>query len=371
MSRPADPFARYRQPSAGAVPWPSDNRTSDNRMANSRPGSRSPQIPQPGTLAGNDAAAQGFAPAPTVPLRPEAGGFGESPSGLAAQPTSAHSGGPAVEAASTREANTSRFAPSDPLPVDSASVVPTSSSSSPFIVPTQADSQDAASLLPPGERPQMTNSTRFRLEYDVDAVGPSGVAEVQLWATADGGHTWRLWGTDEDLQSPFDVIVEEEGVFGFHVVVVGRNGMSGRRPRTGDLADIWVGVDTTPPTAELTSATYGDGANTGKLLISWRAADRYLDPRPVTLSFSESADGPWTVITSALPNTREFAWKADPQLPPSVYLRLEVRDEAGNLTVDQTSEPIHIEGMAPKARIRSVQPIDEIDREAFRLPRRG
>ena len=58
-------------------------------------------------------------------------------------------------------------------------------------------------------------------------MGPSGVAEVQLWATADGGQTWRMWGTDDDLQSPFDVVVEEEGIFGFHVVVVGRNGLAG------------------------------------------------------------------------------------------------------------------------------------------------
>jgi hypothetical protein len=217
----------------------------------------------------------------------------------------------------------------------------------------------------------MTNSPRFHLEYDVDAVGPSGVAEVQLWATADAGHTWRLWGTDEDLQSPFDVAVEEEGIFGFHVVVVGKNGMSGRRPRTGDLADIWVGVDTTPPTADLTAATYGEGSDTGKLLIQWRAADQHLDPRPVTLSFSESPDGPWTVIVSALPNTGQFSWPADPQLPSAVFLKLEVRDAAGNVVTDRTDQPVHVDGLAPKARIRGVQPMQDMDRAAFRAPRRG
>ncbi len=216
----------------------------------------------------------------------------------------------------------------------------------------------------------MTRSPRFQLEYDVHSVGPDGVAEVQLWATPDGGRTWRMWGTDDDLTSPFDVAVEEEGVFGFHVVVVGRNGMASRRPRTGDVADIWVGVDLSPPVAELKSAVYGEGAETGKLIILWRAEDRFLDDRPITLSFSESPDGPWTTIVSALPNSGRFAWPADPQLPAEVFLKLDVRDKAGNLTTVTTPNAIGIEGLAPKARIRGIQPTQDLDREAFRVPRR-
>ena len=147
--------------------------------------------------------------------------------------------------------------------------------------------------------------------------------------------------------------------------------MSGRRPRTGDLADVWVGVDTTPPTAKLTSAIYGQGADTGKLIIQWQAADNMLDARPVTLSFAESPQGPWTAIVSALPNDGSFAWPADPQLPSELYLKVEIRDEAGNVTSDQTDQPVHLDGLAPKARIRGIQPLQDMDREAFRLPRRG
>jgi len=180
-----------------------------------------------------------------------------------------------------------------------------------------------------------------------------------------------LWGTDDDMQSPFDVAVREEGVFGFRVVIVSRSGMSGRSPRSGDLADIWVGVDTTAPRAKLVSATYGSGAQAGQLTIRWDASDSYLGPRPVSLLFADSADGPWTSIASALPNTGEFAWPADPQLPPQIYLRLEVRDEAGNVGVDQLTNPIRVDGLAPRARIRGVKPLRDADREAFRQPRRG
>jgi hypothetical protein len=321
----SDPFARIGGPSEGSVPWPNDHPRAPrtNAVAN---------VPQPGMPPPSPGSAWGglAESSPTASPPPAEGGPGPAARGVSSGVTG-RPGGP------------------DQHPGHSGEIPP----------------------LPPGERPQMTNATRFRLDYDVDAVGPSGVAEVQLWATADGGQTWRLWGVDEDRESPFDVVVEDQGIFGFRVVLVSHHGLSGRKPRSGDPADIWVGVDTTPPEGRLTSATYGEGAHAGKLFIQWQASDNYLGSRPITLLFSESGDGPWTVIASALPNTGEFAWPADPQLPATLYLRLEVRDEAGNLTADQLSEPIRVEGLAPKARIRGVQPMHEPDREAFRHPRRG
>lgn len=320
----SNPFARYDGPSSGAVAWPTDH----------------PAAQQPS--GGNSA--WPIATAPFGPPRPEGSHVPTAPTSTGVPAGVPETGLPAREVSG------------------GAAGWPGSS-------PPQSGGSHRP--VPPGERPQMTNATRFRLEYDVDSVGPSGVAEVQLWATADGGQTWRLWGVDEDRESPFDVAVEDEGIFGFRVVIVSQHGLSGRKPRAGELADIWVGVDTTPPEARLTSATYGQGAQAGKLLIAWQAADSYLGDRPITLLFSESPNGPWTVIASALPHTGEFAWPADPQLPADLYLRLEVRDEAGNQTVDQLSEPIRIEGLAPKARIRGVQPLQDADREAFRQPRRG
>ena len=381
MSRPDDPFARNGRPSEGAVAWPSDNRSPALPSPSPGPqdngplaqiGTRSPAAaenadPPPAAtpqVAGQLASNQ--APANQRPWDPVATG---SAPGQKLPPDAHVPGTPATGGSYAGE-----HAAAVPRPADVAVGGPSMPSAGPVASPVSSGTQmppTGLPVLPKGERPQMTNATRFHLEYDIDAVGPSGVAEVQLWATADAGHSWRLWGADEDLQSPFDVVVEEEGIFGFHVVIVSRNGLSGRRPRTGDLADIWVGVDTTSPVAQLTSATYGEGANAGKLSIRWTASDAYLDPRPVTLKFAEAPEGPWTVIASALPNSGEFAWPADPQLPTSVYLRLEVRDEAGNLTVDQLAEPIRIDGLAPKARIRGVLPVPELDREAFRQPRRS
>jgi hypothetical protein len=218
--------------------------------------------------------------------------------------------------------------------------------------------QPAESVEPPtAQRPRLTNSRRFSLDYDVQTVGPEGVSAVELWGTTDGGRTWSRWGTDPDKASPFDVEVKNEAVYGFRIVVVGRNGLATSTPQPGEPADIWVGVDLTRPTARLTSAMYGQGDAAGKLDIRWEAADPNLGNRVVTLAIADRPDGPFTPIAAGLPNTGQYFWEYDPRSPRQIYLRLEVRDEAGNIGIDQLREPIKVEGLEPKGQIRGFSPL--------------
>ncbi len=219
--------------------------------------------------------------------------------------------------------------------------------------------------LPAGEQARMTNSLHFQLDYELDSVGPEGVDEIQLWGTTNYGQSWVRWSLDEDLESPIDVQVKQEGIYGFRVVIVGRNGLATPAPHTGDLADIWVGVDTTRPTARITSAIYGDGVHAGELDIRWKVIDESIGDRAVTLLFSENPTGPWTTIAAGLPNSEQYYWSVDPNTPREIYLRLEVRDEAGNTTDHQLVEPISTTGLVPKAFIRSVRPVTDQPREAF------
>ncbi len=214
--------------------------------------------------------------------------------------------------------------------------------------------------LPGGERPRMSNARKFNLEYDVSAVGPLGVAKVELWLTRDAGQNWQAWAEDPDRQSPMEVSLADEGVYGFRVVVTGRNGHTGPIPSAGEMADVWIGIDTTPPLTRLTAAKYGAGKQAGQLDIRWEADDVMLASRPVTLLFSESPNGPWTIIATGLPNTGSYNWPVDPRTPRQIYLRIETRDEAGNLGIDQLREPITLEGLQPKARVKGIQPVEEV-----------
>ncbi|MGI8979523.1 MAG: hypothetical protein ACR2FY_09880 [Pirellulaceae bacterium] len=213
--------------------------------------------------------------------------------------------------------------------------------------------------IPAGDRTRLSSAKRFNLDYDVEAVGPEGIAEVELWGTGDGGKTWARWGTDPDHTSPMEVEVSREAGYGFRVVIVGKNGLVGNRPNGGDEADIWIEIDATRPGARITTAAYGTGEHAGELDIRWDAQDEHLGPRPVTLSFSDRADGHYTPIAAGLPNTGQYFWRFDPRSPRQIYLKLEVRDEAGNIAADQLADPINVEGLTPKGRIRSLTPAAE------------
>jgi hypothetical protein len=203
--------------------------------------------------------------------------------------------------------------------------------------------------------PVYTAKKRFKLDYDSDNIPLSDIASVELWGTHDRGQTWLKWGTDPDRQTPFEVEVDDEGLFGFRVVIAHANGMAGSPPRTGDSPDIWVGVDVTAPVAKFGSIAYGRGQNSGQLQIEWAASDENLTARPITLSYSTDPQGPWTPLAAGLANTGQFFWRVEPSVPRKIYLRLEGRDQSGNVSEDRTRDLIELEGLVPRGRIRGVE----------------
>jgi hypothetical protein len=138
---------------------------------------------------------------------------------------------------------------------------------------------------------QIISTKRFRLNYDINAIDPSGVGKVDLYITQNQGRSWTLWGQDPDNQSPFPVEVQDQGLYGFRVVVHSKDGLVGVGPSSGDDADMWVRVDTQPPLVQITSVPYGRGDEAGQLVINYRASDDFLVLRPVRLSYSRSPKG--------------------------------------------------------------------------------
>ena len=170
---------------------------------------------------------------------------------------------------------------------------------------------------------QLIGTRRFRLNYGIDAIDPSGVARVDLWMTRDGGQTWNSWGNDPDNTSPFPVEVQEEGRYGFRIVVHSKDGLTGRGPSSGDEPDIWVQVDTESPLAQITSVPYGRGDEAGRLVINYSVADPHLVLRPVTLAYSRNPEGPWTAIDQGLRNEGRYVWKPSSNVPDRIFLRLD------------------------------------------------
>lgn len=205
----------------------------------------------------------------------------------------------------------------------------------------------------------MVNSTAFQLEYDLGANLPGGPRKVELWGTRDGGQRWSSYGTDADLQSPMTVTVEGEGMYGFRILVQSGTGMIEFPPQRGDRPDTWVAVDVTRPVCRLIGAQQQTVEHAEQLQISWEAHDEFLAERPISISYSQQPQGPWLPLATGLENTGRYAWALDGGLPEQVFLRLEARDQAGNIEVYQSPQPVTLSRQAPPSRIRDVRPTYE------------
>jgi hypothetical protein len=310
-----DPFAAAS--GQGSAAWPAD-RLSDHPLADSR------------------------APSPAPP-------FDRGPSRVPASPVG--------------NSNFSQPAtPVTPGPVESRPNPPVADR-----VVAPAPPVDYARGMPPGEHPYMVNSRNFALEYEVESVGPSGVAKVEIWGTRDGGHSWQSFGIKPNEHGPVKVSVPEEGLYGFRITIEDGNGVSSKPPKSGDLPELWVGVDVTKPVAKFTAIDLGSGDHAGELLIRWEASDAMLAARPISLLFSERPEGPWSAIAAGLENIGFYSWRFDNRVPDNIYLRIDVRDEAGNIGQFQTAQPISLGSNRPQGHLRSVRPTDDATSRSSRL----
>ncbi|WP_148619008.1 hypothetical protein [Mariniblastus fucicola] len=213
--------------------------------------------------------------------------------------------------------------------------------------------------MPESSNTQIISTKRFQLNYDINAIDPSGVGQIDLWMTRDRGRTWKLWGQDPDNVSPFPVEVVEEGIYGFRIVVRSKDGLAGRGPMRGEEADMWVQVDVTAPLVKITSVPYGRGEEAGQLVINYAVTDSNLTLRPNRLLWSTNPDGPWTTIEENLRNDGRLLWKPRRNVPQRIFLRLESADRAGNVGVHNLEQAIDISGLIPRGTIFGVVPVGE------------
>jgi hypothetical protein len=249
------------------------------------------------------------------------------------------------------------------VPANGGQVLATSAQPNPgTLAPSANPAASARGVLPPV---QIVNKRKVSLDFEVAKFGPSGLGSVDVYVTLDDGQTWERTPADagaaQSLQdtrtgSPVrgsvTVQLNKEGmVYGFYVVVKSRAGLGKPPPQTGDLPQIRVEVDTTAPEAELYSPQPEPGKR-DTLILTWKASDRNLATNPITLEWAERKEGPWNFIgPEALPNAGRYSWQVPANVPPSVFLRLTVRDAAGNTAVAQTPEPVLIDFSVPEVNV--------------------
>src|SRR6058998_101272 len=93
------------------------------------------------------------------------------------------------------------------------------------------------------------------------------------------------------------VELQGDGVYGFCLVVKNRVGRGKAEPRSGDVPEMRIEVDTLPPVVGL-FAPQADPQRPGQLLLQWTAKDANLVAAPITLEWCEQRNGTWHVIAA-------------------------------------------------------------------------
>jgi hypothetical protein len=208
---------------------------------------------------------------------------------------------------------------------------------------------------------QIVNTTQVSLDYEITRKGPSGVGSVELYLTEDEGRTWRRYYSDQGLRPPMQVNLPGEGVYGLRLVVGSRAGLGRRPPQPGDLPSLRVVVDTTPPAIKLLPPQT-DAQRRDAIVLTWEARDNNeLPANPVTLEWAERPDGVWKPIATDLSNGGRYSWRLNETIPYRVYLRLLVKDMAGNVAVDETPEPVLIDLSEPEGHLIGVKAVGKRD----------
>ena len=191
------------------------------------------------------------------------------------------------------------------------------------------------------------NTLQFDLKYRLRDVDADEQIPVELWMTADGGASWQMASRDDDGRSPLQVTVEQPGEYGVQLAWQSRSGRGAPRPQDGTPPrDLFI-VDRRAPELELQGVHSSHKGNIQMVTIRWRAADEHFSETPLRLLWGPTAEGPWTEAIAELPNEGRYDWKPDSQLPDSIFVRLEARDQAGNLRIAESPRPVRLSSVGP------------------------
>ena len=217
--------------------------------------------------------------------------------------------------------------------------------------PTPASADRSAK--PAGRK--VLNTTNAQIDYRIDTIGPSGVGRVDIYMTPDRGATWVKAGEDADKQSPANVSLPGEGLFGIRLAITNGNGFGGRAPKAGDRPQFFVEVDASSPTVAI--QPYEMVPNVAAIDLKWTAIDANLAAEPISIFVRGRTDSPWVAIAQNIKNDGAYRWTFPANVPPQIYMKLEVADLAGNVTKVETPTPILLDQTEPEATLVDVTPI--------------
>lgn len=220
---------------------------------------------------------------------------------------------------------------------------------------TASDASDADFVidgLPPDLRitgPTVANAVPVRMEWEGGDLGGSGLKRVSLWVTRDQGQSWKLYGDDPGLKSPF-LFTELDGVYGLKLVGEDRMGNANPSPVPGMPPLFTLTLDRTKPEVQLLSPGAGGYLGGVAMDVKWTAKDNIGMPaNGIALDWSEDGGKSWKEIARSLKNDGLYRWTPPRTTLPDCRLKITAADFAGNVR-EVVSDRFGIDGSVPEAR---------------------
>jgi tetratricopeptide (TPR) repeat protein len=196
------------------------------------------------------------------------------------------------------------------------------------------------------ENPDILYSNRraLRISYEVRDVTlslPGSQFESWLYYTTTSGLDWRLYGPDEDQQSPVPFVAEADGLYGFKVISADIAGQKEAAPDAGTMPDILVRIDTQAPKISLLSPQPYDLWETGTLrTLRWDSRDEAMERlQSVALYYSIGSDQQWQLLAEGLPSSGTFEWKIPQSDNGKIFIQARAKDRSGNMGKTEAAPP--------------------------------
>jgi hypothetical protein len=200
----------------------------------------------------------------------------------------------------------------------------------------------------------MVNSSHIDLNYKVKTVGPSGIATVELWYTHDT-HDWKKLENGGLIGSTYSAEFPGDGLYGVTLVAHNGMGLSKGPPKSGDAPQAWIEVDQTKPVVQIVGTEPGFNGKPDQVLVAWKASDKHLAAKPVTILYAQHSNGPWLPVAT-VENSGSYVWHLPPDAPSRFLVRVEAVDQAGNKGQAETPNPLLIDQALPDLTIVNIQP---------------
>jgi len=180
--------------------------------------------------------------------------------------------------------------------------------------------------------PASSSTLTFSVSYSLNDPAPtSGISEVTLWYTTDGGLTWNVGSIDADKTSPISVTVSSEGTYGWFFVAEDNAGNAESAPIfILDSPEFSTVVDL-PPTASVTGPS-STGSNDNTPMISYTYSN---SPTSVQIYYSTNGGTSWTLWgTDSIVDGQWNIFGTEGTLPASGTYRWSAR------AMGSTNEPV-------------------------------